>query len=49
MSTESLNIMLFLVLMINEISNVIPLSQSIPEENVCKKKFQFKHNFEYPI
>lgn len=39
MNTLCLNIMRFLIVMINAISNRIPLLQTIPEENVPKKQF----------
>lgn len=41
--------MLFLILMIDAISNLIPLLETIPEENACKKRFQFQQKFEYPF
>lgn len=41
--------MLFLILMIDAISNLIPLLETITEENACKKSFQFQQKFEYPF
>lgn len=35
--------------MIDAISNLIPLSETIPEENVCRKRFQFQQKFEHPF
>lgn len=47
MSILSLNIMFFLILMINGIFSLLSLLETIPEENVHKKRFQFQQKSEH--